>query len=54
MKKIVLPLFILLVTMLSSCDIITGIFKAGAITGIIGVVVVVVLILWIFSKFRSR
>jgi hypothetical protein len=53
MKKIILPFFILLVTMLSSCDVITGIFKAGAVTGIIAVVVIVVLIMWLMSKFRS-
>ena len=54
MKKFVLPFFILLVTMLSSCDVITGIFKAGAVTGIVAVVVILILIIWLMSKFRSK
>ncbi len=54
MKKLTLPLFIFLVTMLSSCDVITGIFKAGAVTGIVAVVVILLLILWLMSKFRSK
>ncbi|SEN41991.1 hypothetical protein SAMN05192574_103102 [Mucilaginibacter gossypiicola] len=39
---------------LSSCSVITGIFKAGAITGIIAVVVVIAVIIWIISLFRSK
>ena len=54
MKKFTLPFFILLVTMLSSCEVIGGIFKAGAVTGIVAVVVILVLILWLMSKFRSK
>nr|WP_294794273.1 hypothetical protein [uncultured Mucilaginibacter sp.] len=54
MKKLTLPFFILLVTMLSSCEVIGGIFKAGAVTGIVAVVVILVLILWLMSKFRSK
>lgn len=42
-------LFVLLTT-LSSCDAIGTIFKAGAWTGIIGVVLVVGLAIWLFSK----
>ena len=54
MKKFSLPFFIFFVTMLSSCDVITGIFKAGAVTGIVAVVVIVILIIWLMSKFRSK
>lgn len=54
MKKLTLPFIFLLVTMLSSCDVITGIFKAGAVTGIVAVVVILIIIIWIMSKFRSK
>ncbi len=54
MKKLSLPVLFLLMATLSSCDAIVGIFKAGAITGVIAVVVVIILILWLLSKFRSR
>ena len=35
---------------LSSCAAIGDIFKAGAYTGIIGVIVVVAIIIWVISK----
>lgn len=35
---------------MTSCDAIGSIFKAGAYTGIIGVVVVVAIIIWLVSK----
>jgi len=54
MKKLSLPVLILFVATLSGCDVITGIFKAGAMTGIIAVVVILILIIWIMSKFRSK
>jgi hypothetical protein len=50
MKKLSIPFFLFLITMLSSCELIGGIFKAGAITGIIAVVVVVALIFWVIAK----
>ncbi|MCX2478918.1 hypothetical protein OQY15_07430 [Pedobacter sp. MC2016-15] len=40
----------LLVTTLSSCSLVEGIFKAGVWTGIIVVVVVLALIIWLISK----
>ncbi|WP_443944664.1 hypothetical protein ACJVDH_17350 [Pedobacter sp. AW1-32] len=51
MKK-VFPLLTIafLVSTLSSCELIGGIFKAGVWTGIIVVVVVVALIIWILAK----
>ncbi|HUH33053.1 MAG TPA: hypothetical protein VLZ28_03815 [Daejeonella sp.] len=54
MRKIYSLTAILVVTLLSSCELIGDIFKAGAYTGIIIVVIVVALIIWLFSKFRSR
>lgn len=45
--------FILFTICLSGCSVITGIFKAGAVVGILAVVVVIGLILWIISMFRK-
>lgn len=45
-----LALIALLTTTLTSCEAIQGIFKAGMITGIIIVVLVIALIIWIVSK----
>ncbi len=42
---------LLLTLSLTSCDLIGGIFKAGAYTGIIGIVLVVALLIWLVSKF---
>ena len=53
MKKIYLPSALLLLMCLSSCSVIGGIFKAGAVVGIISVVVVILLIIWIASMFRK-
>ena len=53
MKKLQLPLFVLLLVCLSGCSVITGIFKAGAVVGIISVIVVIVIIIWIASMFRK-
>ncbi|HEY5325503.1 MAG TPA: hypothetical protein VIJ27_00755 [Mucilaginibacter sp.] len=53
MKKIYFPTIILLVLCLSSCSVIAGIFKAGAIVGILAVIVVIALIIWIASMFRK-
>ncbi|MFD1256553.1 hypothetical protein ACFQ3S_07065 [Mucilaginibacter terrae] len=54
MKKLNLLMLSALVMTLSSCDAIAGIFKAGAVVGIIAVVIVIGLILWILSMFRGR
>jgi predicted small secreted protein len=51
-----LPLFVFLLalaTTLTGCDAIAGIFKAGAITGIIAVVVVLALLFFIVNKMRG-
>jgi len=54
MKKINLLLFALAMVALSSCSVITGIFKAGAAVGIIAVIVVIAIIIWVISLFRSK
>ena len=43
-------LLTLMVTSLSSCAVIGGIFKAGAWVGIIGVFLVVALVWWLVTK----
>ena len=48
-----LPICLLVATMLSSCEAIAGIFKAGLWVGIIGVVIVVAIILWLVGKARK-
>ncbi|UOQ72949.1 hypothetical protein [Hymenobacter cellulosilyticus] len=48
-----LPVLLILLTFsLSSCDIIGDIFKAGMWTGLIGVVIVVLLVLFLIRKMR--
>lgn len=42
-----------LATTLTGCDAIAGIFKAGAVTGIIAVFVVVALLFFIVNKMRG-
>lgn len=55
MKKIYIPsLLVLLMTVLNSCAVIGGIFKAGFITAIIAVVIVIAIIIWIVSMFRGK
>ncbi|GAB3829592.1 hypothetical protein [Hymenobacter jeollabukensis] len=50
-----LPLLLaVLLLPLTGCEVIGDIFKAGAYTGIIGVIVVIVLLLWLFSRFFRR
>ena len=51
MKKYsVLAVLALVVTTLSSCELIEGIFKAGVWTGVIIVAVILALIIWLISK----
>ena len=42
------------VLLLDSCTVIAGIFKAGAIAGIIAGIVLVALLIWIISLFRGK
>lgn len=49
-KHFPLAIIALLMTTLSSCSMIEGIFKAGVWAGVIVVVVVLALIIWVVSK----
>jgi hypothetical protein len=40
-------------TTLASCELVGDIFKAGAYTAIIGIIIVVVLVFWLISRFRK-
>ena len=53
MKKLALPSVIALLLFLSSCSVIGGIFKAGAVVGIIAVVVIIGIIIWVISLFSG-
>jgi hypothetical protein len=53
MKKVHYFALALLITSLSSCQAIQGIFKAGFVVGIIAVVVVVFVLIWIINMFRG-
>ncbi|HEU5052528.1 MAG TPA: hypothetical protein VFT78_05410 [Hanamia sp.] len=52
-KLNLLPLLLLLVLSLSSCEAIGAIFKAGMWVGIIVVVIILVIIFWIIRKFSK-
>jgi hypothetical protein len=54
MKKLNLLLMAFAIATLSGCEVIGGIFKAGAAVGIISVIVVILIIIWIISAFRGR
>ncbi|WP_462265205.1 hypothetical protein [Mucilaginibacter sp.] len=54
MKKLTLPVLAMALMLLSSCSAIEGIFKAGFVTAIIAVVVVIGLIIWIVSMFNRK
>ncbi|TCS85300.1 hypothetical protein EDD80_11336 [Anseongella ginsenosidimutans] len=43
-------LFLFLLTVLSGCDLVAGIFEAGVWVGVILVVAVLVLIIWLLRK----
>lgn len=55
MKKLLLPNALMIAVLslgLSGCSVIGDIFKAGMWTAVIGIVLLVLLVLWIFRKFR--
>ncbi|SDE95545.1 hypothetical protein SAMN05216464_11164 [Mucilaginibacter pineti] len=54
MKKLNILLFLSLCLLFSSCDAIAGIFKAGAVVGIIAVIIVIAIVIWIISMFRGK
>lgn len=53
MKKFNLLLLLAAITALSGCSVVEGIFKAGAVVGVIAVLVVIGIIIWIISMFRK-
>ncbi|HVZ95761.1 MAG TPA: hypothetical protein VG847_02725 [Chitinophagaceae bacterium] len=58
MKKfnfITVPSFLIaLIFLLSGCQVIGDIFKAGVWAGVLGVVIIIVLIFWLISKRRNK
>jgi hypothetical protein len=54
MKKLNLFLIGLTIILLSGCSVIGGIFKAGAVVGILAVIVVIAVIIWIISLFTRK
>lgn len=48
-----LLLILLMTPLLSGCDLAGDIFEAGAWTAIIGIVLVIALIVWLFRKFMD-
>ena len=53
MKNLTYVTALFLISILSGCEIIGGIFKAGAYTAIIGIVIVIAIAIWIISKFKK-
>ena len=53
MQKFFLFYFILIVTTLSSCEVIGDIFEVGVWVGVVIVVAIIALIWWIVSRFRK-
>ncbi len=54
MRKLYSVIALFAITLLSSCELVGDIFKAGAYTGIIIVIIIIALIIWLLSKFRGR
>lgn len=52
MKNLTYVTALFVISILSGCEVIGDIFKAGAYTAIIGVVIVIAIIIWVISKFR--
>jgi len=54
MRKLNLLLLSVAIMAMSGCSVIGGIFKAGAVVGIIAVIVVIAILIWIISLFRGK
>ena len=54
MRKIFLAATLLIVSLFSSCELVGDIFKAGAYTAIIAIVVIIAVIIWIISHLRGK
>ncbi|MHA6246356.1 hypothetical protein ACXYMU_00340 [Pontibacter sp. CAU 1760] len=53
-KAYFIPLIVLLSLTLSSCELVGDIFEAGMWTALIIIVIIVLLVTWLFRKFRGR
>lgn len=54
MKKLNLLLLAAVLFAMSSCSVVTGIFKAGVAVGVIAILMVVILIIWIISAITRK
>lgn len=54
MNKTKLSFVIFFSLLLSSCQAIAGIFKAGIWVGVIGVVILIAFILWVIGKVKKK
>lgn len=52
-RSIKLGAFAMLLSLLTSCELVGDIFKAGMSVGIFIVIAVIVLIIWLISRFRK-
>lgn len=53
MQKLNYAIVVALLVSLSSCEVVGDIFKAGVWSGLLIVAVVIVLVIWLISKFRK-
>ncbi|HXH99691.1 MAG TPA: hypothetical protein VNI52_05460 [Sphingobacteriaceae bacterium] len=53
MKKLILPVALFAITLLSGCEVIGDIFQVGFYAGIFIVIAIVLLIVFLFRKFRG-
>jgi len=53
MKKLNLLILFMAMIAMSGCAVVGGIFKAGAVVGIIAVIIVIAIIFWIVSMFNK-
>ena len=53
MQRLSYVILALLVTSLSACEVVGGIFKAGVWTGLILVAVVIAIVIFIITRFRK-
>jgi len=51
-NNLLLAVLAFIMTLLSSCELIEGIFKVGMWTGIIIVVAIIAVIVWLVNRFR--
>lgn len=54
MKNSHLLLIIFALLTMNGCSVIGDIFKAGAVTGIIAVIIVIAIVIWLISLFKGK